>query len=471
MRHLGGKFRQIAVILGIVALLSLDIVFLHAQNTGTSGSGAASSASSTPQQDQNIPDAPSTVQPAKPLPTPPPSTQAPPENAPPEEPQAPQQQAPSQEPPTSQAPPANAAPPAPQTTNQKPPINIRTVPQGGATKETAPGQDEIPTIIVQTNQVVIPVTVTDEAGHLVPGLTAKDFTVLESGKKQKLNLFTSDPFAISAAVIIDLGMKDVDLQKVNRTFPALEGAFSAFDELSIYTYSNTVSQQTGWGAVGPALTAKLDELETVRGENNGPPVTSGPLGPGGPVINGVPVDPGQPRTIGAPQPARVMNDAILRAATDLAKRDKTRRKVIFVISDGREYRSNASYRDVLRVLLSNNIMVYAIGVSSGVPGYRTLSKLHIPRFGYSDILPKYVNATTGGQVFTEMTRTGIEDAYSEAMGNARNQYTLGYKTNLPPTGGYRTFEVLVDRPSCRSSIRPCVNVEAPDGYYPTPPVR
>lgn len=471
MRSLGGKFRRILVILEAVALLSVGIAFLHAQNTGTPDSGSATGAPAASQQDQSIPDAPSTVQPAKPLPTPPPSTQAAPENAPTQPAPVPNQQVSPEEPPTQEAPANQSGGPSPQRTNQKPPVNIRTVPQGGATKETTPGQDDIPTIIVQTNQVVIPVTVTDEAGHLVPGLTAKDFTVLENGKKQKLNLFTSDPFAISAAVIIDLGMKDVDLQKVNRTFPALEGAFSAFDELSIYTYSNTVSRLTGWGAVGPALTAKLDELENVRGENNGPPVTSGPMAAGGPVINGVPVDPGQPRTIGAPQPARVMNDAILRAATDLAKRDKTRRKIIFVISDGREYRSEASYRDVLRVLLSNNIMVYALGVSSGVPGYRTLSKLHLPRFGYSDILPKYVNATTGGQVFNEMTRTGIEDAYSEAMGNARNQYTLGYKTNLPPTGGYRTFEVLVDRPSCRSSIRPCVNVEAPDGYYPTPPVR
>jgi len=466
LRTLGGKFRKTLVILGVVALLNVGVAFLRGQN-----GGSAANAPTAPQPDQNIPDAPSTVQPAKPLPTPPPSTQAPPDSAPPEQPQAPQQQPPPQAAPAQEVPANEAASPAPQRTNQKPPVNIRTVPQGGATKETEPGQDDIPTIIVQTNQVVIPVTVTDEAGHLVPGLIAKDFTVLEDGKKQKLNLFTSDPFAISAAVIIDLGMKDVDLQKVNRTFPALEGAFSTFDELSIYTYSNTVTRLTGWGAVGPALTAKLDELESVRGENNGPPVTSGPIAAGGPVINGVPVDPGQPRTIGAPQPARVMNDAILRAATDLAKRDKTRRKVIFVISDGREYRSEASYRDVLRVLLSNNIMVYALGVSSGVPGYRTLSKLHLPRFGYSDILPKYVNATTGGQVFNEMTRTGIEDAYSEAMGNARNQYTLGYKTNLPPNGGYRTFEVLVDRPSCRSSIRPCVNVEAPDGYYPTPPAR
>lgn len=471
MPSLSGKFRRIVMILGAVALLSAGIAFLHAQNAGAPNSGSQASGQSAPPQDQNIPDAPSTVQPAKPRPTPPPSAQAPPPNTPAEQPQTPRQESPAQEAPAEEPPLNENTNPVPQGTNQKPPVNIRTVPEGGATKETAPGQDDIPTIIVQTNQVVIPVTVTDEAGHLVAGLTARNFTVLENAKKQKLNLFTSDPFAISAAVIIDLGMKDVDLQKVNRTFPALEGAFSAFDELSIYTYSNTVSQLTGWGAVGPALSAKLDELQKVRGQNNGPPVNSGPIAAGGPVINGVPVDPATPRTIGAPQPARVMNDAILRAATDLAKRDKTRRKIIFVISDGREYRSDASYHDVLRVLLSNNIMVYALGVSSGVPGYRTLAKLHLPRFGYTDILPKYVNATTGGQVFNELSRTGIEDAYSEAMGNARNQYTLGYKTNLPPSGGYRTFEVLVDRPSCRSSIRPCVNVEAPDGYYPTPPVQ
>lgn len=344
------------------------------------------------------------------------------------------------------------------------------MPEGGATKEQQQGQEEdYFHLIVRTNQVMVPVTVADEDGRLVSGLTSKDFGILENGKKQTLNYFTSSAFAISAAVVIDLGMKDVDLQKVNHTFPALEGAFSQFDELSVFTYSNTVSQQTGWGAVGPALTAKLDELENARGENNGPPVTSGPIAAGGPVINGVPVDPAQPRTIGAPQPARVMNDAILKAALELSRRNPERRKVIFVISDGREYRSDASYRDVLRVLLSNNIIVYAVGVGTpAMPGYSKVSKLHLPRFGYTDILPKYVNAT-GGQVWNELTRNGMEDAYSAALGYARDQYTLGYTTHVAPSSEYRSIEVLVSRPSCRSSIRPCVNVYARDGYYAAPP--
>ena len=320
------------------------------------------------------------------------------------------------------------------------------------------------------NQVIVPVTVRDEDGRLVTGLLANNFSVRENGKKQKLNFFTSDPFAISAAIVFDLGMKDVDVQKVNHTLPALEGAFSQFDEISIYSYSNAVGQLSGWTAIGQKLSDALATLANATGTNNGPPIVDGPLGPRGPMINNVPVDPNQPTVSLPTQPSRVLNDAMLRAALDLAKRPRDRRKVIFLISDGREYRSNASYRDVLKVLLSNNIMVYAIGVGgTAIPGYNKLQRIHLPRFGFSDILPKYASAT-GGAVSNELTRTGIEDAYTRLIGAARNQYTLGYITHEPLVGQHNEVEVLVDRPSCRrSSVRPCVDVTAKEGYYAMPP--
>lgn len=416
------------------------------------------------QKDQGIPDAPSAVQPAKPVP----------EASPPAP--EPQQPAPSTEqesqPQTQPPPRSEQEPPRPSgqtgaNPGAPPPINIRTVPEGQATKERADTQDQLFTLRANVNQVLIPVLVKDESGRMVDGLTAKDFSVLENGKKQAMNFFTADPFALSAAVIIDLGMKDVDVQKVNHTFPALEGAFSEFDEISIYTYSNTVSQLSSWSAAGQQLDAALNRVETARGTDNGPPVTSGPMGPNGPMINGMPANPGAPTVYTPVQEAHVMNDAILKAAMDLSRREKERRKIIFIISDGREYRSNASYHDVLQVLLRNNIMVYAIGTGgSAIPGYNKLAKLHIPRLGYTDLLPKYVNATGGGQVVEELTRNGIEDAYAQVLGDARNQYTMGYISHAAPTAGYRSFEILVDRPSCKSSIRPCVNVYAPDGYYP-----
>jgi VWFA-related protein len=414
------------------------------------------------QPKQSIPDAPSAVQPPAALPQPPPTPQSEQQAAP-----SPQQPA-ANEPPPREGQPVDRIPPGP-----RPPLNVKTVPQGGATPESSDAQDQLFKIVTNVNQVMVPVTVKDDSGHLVGGLLSKDFTVRENGKKQTLNFFTSDPFALSAAIIFDLGMKDVDVQKVNHTFPALEGVFSPFDEISIYSYSNVVGEISSWTGVGEKLTARFESLATASGRNNGPPVVGGPFGPQGPTINNMPVDPNPGITASSmQQESHVLNDAILRAAIGLSKRPRERRKVIFIISDGREYHSEASYRDVLKVLLSNNIMVYGIGVGgSAIPIYDKVSKLHLPRFGYSDILPKYASAT-GGEVFNELTRTGLEDAYSRLMGDARNQYTLGYVSHEPAVGQHNEVEVLVDRPSCRrSSIRPCVDVTAKEGYYAMPAAR
>jgi VWFA-related protein len=456
------------LVVGSSTIAPLSIFAVQNSDTGAQASPPAQAsgqkgAADRNQQNQSIPDAPSTVQPPAALPQPPPTPQS-------EE----QQPAPAR-----QAPPANEPPPRESSdevpAGPPPPLNVKTVPQGGATRSATDTdtQEQFYRMIVSINQVMIPVTVKDELGHLVGGLLPKDFTVRENGKKQTLNFFTSDPFALSAAIIFDLGMKDVDVQKVNHTFPALEGVFSPFDEVSIYSYSNVVGQISNWTAVGEKLTERFASLATATGRNNGPPVTDGPFGPQGPTINNMPVDPNPGITASArQQESHVLNDAILKAALDLAKRPRERRKVIFIISDGREYHSNASYRDVLKVLLSNNIMVYAIGVGgSAIPVYDKVSKLHLPRFGYSDILPKYASAT-GGEVFNELTRTGLEEAYSRLMGDARNHYTLGYVSHTPAVGQHNDLEVLIDRPRCRrSSIRPCVDVTAKEGYYAMPAPR
>ncbi|MGH9516320.1 MAG: VWA domain-containing protein [Terriglobales bacterium] len=456
------------LVVGTLTIAPSSILAVQNANEGSQASPPAQNtgqkASPDPnQQNQSIPDAPSTVQPPAALPQPPPTPQSEQQAGP-----APQQPPAANEPPPRES--SDETPAGP-----PPPINIKTVPQGGATSNATDTdtQEQFAKIQVNVNQVIIPVTVKDESGHLVGGLLPKDFTVRENGKKQTLNFFTSDPFALSAAIIFDLGMKDVDVQKVNHTFPALEGVFSPFDEVSIYSYSNVVGEISSWTAVGDRLTRTFASLATASGRNNGPPVVDGPFGPQGPTINNMPVDPNPGITAAATQQeSHVLNDAILRAALDLAKRPRERRKVIFIISDGREYRSNASYRDVLKVLLSNNITVYAIGVGgSAIPIYNKVEKLHLPRFGYSDILPKYASAT-GGEVFNELTRTGLEDAYSRLMGDARNQYTLGYVSHAPVVGQHNDVEVLIDRASCRrSSIRPCVDVTAKEGYYAMPPAR
>jgi hypothetical protein len=61
-----------------------------------------------------------------------------------------------------------------------------------------------------------------------------------------------------------------------------------------------------------------------------------------------------------------------------------------------------------------------------------------------------------------LTEADMERVYAQAIGDARNQYTLGY-TSKPGIGGYRQIEVRVRRPE--------VKVYARDGYYPLPSPR
>ncbi len=250
-------------------------------------------------------------------------------------------------------------------TSPPPPMPpVKTVPPGTAAKTQA-AQQQLYTLVVHTNFVQLPVTVKDRNGRPVDGLLSTDFSVLENGTKQKLTFFTADPLPLSVAIVLDLGMPDAAVQKVNQTFSALVGAFAPYDEVALYTYSSTVSEVSDFSGATQKLSALLNQMKTVRGHENGVPVLGGPLAQSGPIINGVPVDSPTAPVATPPKEAHVLNDAILQAAIDLSKRERARRKIIFVISDGREYGSKASYNDVKRVLLSNEIQVKAVAVENG----------------------------------------------------------------------------------------------------------
>lgn len=326
-------------------------------------------------------------------------------------------------------------------------------------------RNELPRLIIRTSFVEIPVTVRDKSGRLVPGLGVKDFTVLEDGVQQQIRLFTSDPFPLSAAVVIDTDLPSTTMKKVNDSLPALIGAFSEFDEIALYRYGHTVQLVSGFTGATNVSTVTVAKMKRPGREGGPPMVGGGPFSHTGPQINGHEADPSvKPDAVPAPvQESYVLNDAILRAAQDLSRRDRTRRRIIFVVSDGREMGSTAHYEEVRKVLLSNNIAVYALGVdTAAIPIYDRLNRVRVPGFGYGNILPKYVS-DTAGDMFAEFDRGSIEQAYSRITDVARNQYTLGYYTRATASTSYRSIEVKVHRPN--------LNVVAKQGYYPLPPAR
>ena len=199
----------------------------------------------------------------------------------------------------------------------------------------------------------------------------------------------------------------------------------------------------------------------------GMPITTGPLATG-PVINGQTVDPNlsPQRNSGvgfltAPKDVHPLNDAILDAAKALAKQPKGRRRILYVISDGKEAGSKASLKEVVRYLLTNKISVYGTLVGdSATWGIGYLDKLHLPLLPTNNVLPKY-STQTGGSLDAELSENGIQLSFARITESVRTQYTLGYYSHSPAISGkHHTIEVDV------MGI-PGLDVTAKEGYYPS----
>lgn len=321
------------------------------------------------------------------------------------------------------------------------------------------------TLHVQTNFVEVPFTVKDKKGHLVPGIKPREVRIYENNVRQQMALFTVDPWPLSVALVIDQSMTYDNMTKVNNALAALQGAFASYDEVALFTYNNGPKKWTDFtGAQSARLTFFLDQSKSTGRE---------PLMPlGGPmaatnVINNQNFDPNtapvrnhQGIELNPPKEVHTLNDAILEAAKALSKTAKGRRRVIYVISDGKEYGSTAKYKDVVRYLQTNKIAVYGtlIGDSS-LPVVGFLDHIHLPLTMRDNILPMYT-AETGGNLEAEFRQRGIEQSFADITREVRTQYTIGYYTHEPFIDGkYRQVEVKV--------MRPDLTVIAKKGYYPT----
>ena len=356
--------------------------------------------------------------------------------------------------------------PAPST--QPPPAAAPDTVQGEA--PIAGSVNDIKTVIISnTNAVELPVTVKDSKGNFVGGLTYRDFRVFENNQPQRIAYFTVDPYPLSIAFVIDQSLSEDVMAQVNNSLGALQGALTPYDEVTVLSYSNGAKELSGWtGAQSHRLEAVL-ALNKATGREEGAPVTGGALAGCSITANGACVDPnlqvGHSAGSMEMNPVKeihTLNDAILRAATDLAKRPPGRRRMIYVVSDGKEYGSKATTKEVIKYLQGNKITLYATLVGDSARwGEGYLSRFHIPFQMNDDVLPKYTQAT-GGDLYSERNTNGIEKSYQRVTEESRRQYTIVYYSHEPAIDGkYRSIEVRVDRPAKE------VEITTKRGYYPT----
>jgi VWFA-related protein len=325
-----------------------------------------------------------------------------------------------------------------------------TAPPSSTQTSTPSAQSETRARIISTvNLVVLPVTVKDSIGNLVPDLTKEEFRIFDDNVEQKLSLFTVEAFPLSAVLLIDNDLKGKDSEMVETSLKSIVGGLSLADEAFVCRFDTNFHPGKGFTKDQDKLVTELRRVRLDSETDVAPPDPGGPFNAGATIngqnISGGPATPPSTKIIKG-QTNKALDDAMYEAAALLSDRGRGRRKIIFLISDGQNARNNKyNYETVLKELLRYNISVYSLAVGKG---YLDRKFTRLQSYAHD----------TGGDVYYAAKRDTLEELYSRVSEQARNQYTLAYSPQgNDKTKDYHAVEVRVKRPDLKIITR--------EGYY------
>ena len=284
-------------------------------------------------------------------------------------------------------------------------------------------------ITVNSSLVILPVSVKDRSGNLVPDLRKDEFRVFEDNVEQKIDVFTAEAFPLSMIILLDNDLKDKDAQQVRKSLDAVVGGLSLDDEAFICRFDQFFHPGSGFTADHDLL---LTELQRTKIDSEPSTAPAGGAIANAPSINGHSAIGDSPNMASATmnirgQTTKALDDAVFGAAQLLHDRDRNRRKVILLISDGAnggKKTNKMTYDGVVKTLQHDNIEVYSVAVASAFLE-RKFSRL-----------VDYAH-DSGGEVYFAAKRETLEELYSRISDEARNQYTIAYV----PRGTDRSADV------------------------------
>ena len=249
-------------------------------------------------------------------------------------------------------------------------------------------------IRVDTNLVLVPVTVLDPLARMVTGLEAENFQVLEDGMPQKLISFGSEDSPLSIGIVLDtsgsMGNKlAVSRQAVAEFFRSANPEDEAFlvefndrPELSVpFTHSLGNIEDHILGARSRGMTALLDGI--------------------------------------------TLSVAGMKKATHP-------RKALILLSDGGDNHSRYTENEVKNRVKESDVQIYSIGIFGGGD-----------RINDDPALLERLAELTGGRFFDVGLRDLVDVAAKIGI-ELRNTYLLGYSpTNASRDGKYRKIVVKV----------------------------
>jgi len=315
-------------------------------------------------------------------------------------------------------------------------------------QEPAPAQ-----IKVQVNEVIVPITVTDEKGRFVSDLDEKDFQIFDQGKEQKIRFFTrerSQPVVVG--FLIDMSnasrlhwknYKDAAIELIQNLIPGDNPKFSGY----LIAYANDAELLVNTTTDPEPMVEKIDKLK--------------------------------------PSGGSALYDAIYAACTNrrlISGEPIEPRRVLVIIGDGHDNTSKKTLNEALEIAQRNLVTIY--GVSTVAFGFNNLDDANLVRLAeetggrvlyplegvYNDV-SGYLSTPSdegnyslkvGTGAYASALANGMYRAVEAVAGEVTTQYIIRY---IPDTvDEKRVFRNIVVKVSLGN-----VKVRARKGYYPFAP--
>src|SRR5262245_49748958 len=272
------------------------------------------------------------------------------------------------------------------------------------------GQGE--TISLETNLVVVNVTVTDANDRYVSGLKPDDFKIFEDNTQQKISSFGLEETAFAATIMLDIsGSMEHKITLTRASCTYFVDRIREGDTFSIYSFGGSkVTMYQDFTEIRDIP----DKLWDLRAQGSTP-----------------------------------LYDAIVTGSDALIKRPEKRRAIL-IVSDGADTNSRASVDQALRKAAAAQVAIYGVDMSDPLVGASS-------RNTGAEVLKMLANKT-GGRFFRVPGGSQLRDSFVQTVEELRNQYTLTYdSSNERFDGRWRSIEVRVARPQ--------LNIRARQGYY------
>jgi VWFA-related protein len=314
----------------------------------------------------------------------------------------------------------------------------------GIFQESKQTRDLRQKIRVESNIVVLTVTVKDGSGRLVPGLVKEDFHVFDDDVEQNILSFTDESLPLSLLILVDDDLKWKEGTQMAGSVRSIIGDIADQDEALVCRFDMLFYPGDEFTNDSLKLMAALKSAQSAAQPSRPyvpEPLITDPVTTTGPPSVAAP-------TYAGSRPSKALDDALYSSARLLQPRPGDRRRIILLLTDGvNEPKLNHHSHEAVRdILLQDNISVYALVVGS--------AKSKRKFFDLTDY-----TSTTGGGVFFATSTYSMELTLTRMTEQTRHDYTLAY---APTDNNHpQKFHAL------RVTATPSYRATTRSGYYTT----